>query len=63
MQVLVLTHEQASLRELEPYAAAALAPLRPLLLYGRTGLAAPSCDRKHSVWHGWMDRGVTFTKI
>ena len=55
LQALVLSHERASGEEIEPYASVRLAPLQPLVLYGRSAAMAPECDKDQCVWYAWRD--------
>lgn len=52
----MLTHEKASVQEMEPYVASIFAPLRPLMMFGRSAGLEPSCRKDHAVYHGWLDR-------
>jgi hypothetical protein len=54
-QVLTLTHEKASGKEIEPYAQALFNPVPVLSVYGRTASASPPCHKKHAVFFGWRD--------
>ena len=56
IQVLVLTHEGASLKEMEPYARSVFSPVTPVYLYGRSADKEPKCKREDAVYFGWMDR-------
>ena len=54
-QVLLLTHEGASMAEWEPYMSYRLRPCRPLVFYGRSASRKPPCSKEHAVWWVWKD--------
>jgi hypothetical protein len=58
VEVLVLSHEAATTQETEPYLQTRLAPLRPLILFGRTASRHPPCHKQECVYYGWRDRLV-----
>ena len=55
MQALVLTHELTKERDFDTYLPRRLAPLRPLLSYGRSAKAYPQADASHCVFSWWKD--------
>ena len=54
-QVVVLTHEKASVEETMPYASYAFAPIPVVGIYGRSYKAEPQCRTEESVYYGWKD--------
>ena len=57
-EALVLSHEEATMQETEPYLQRRLAPLRPLIMYGRSASLDPPCAKDECVYYGWRDRRV-----
>ena len=55
VKALVLTHELTADREFDTYLARRLAPLRPLLSYGRAARAFPPVPAKVAVYSWWKD--------
>ena len=55
-QVLVLTHERASIEELMPYHSIRLGPMPVLEMMGRSRALDPTCPRDASVFHWWKER-------
>ena len=53
-EALVLTHELA-LGTYDPYLSEVLWPLRPLLCFGRSAKAFPTCPAKHAVMCWWRE--------
>ena len=54
-EVLVLTHELASIDETMPYHAVALAPMPVVEFWGRARALPPQCSRETSVFHWWKE--------
>ena len=55
-QVLTLTHELATVEELEPYLSWRFRPARPMLMFGRSYKMSPQCSKAQSVTYFWKDR-------
>lgn len=55
LQALVLTHELSPQEHFDDYLVKKLEPLQPLLMFGRSGQAAPPCRKHDSVYDGWKD--------
>ncbi len=55
IEVLVLTHNQATVQEWLPYHSIRLFPAPVLELYGRTAVEAPRVPKDQSVWFFWKD--------
>ena len=55
-QVLVLTHELASIEEIMPYHNIRLAPMPVVEMIGRSRSLDPTCPRDASVFHWWKER-------
>ena len=64
----MITHELVNFDRADQYLAAKMAPIVPLLLYGRSARAAPTCPPGECLWYTWRDRSssdkldVTFKK-
>ena len=56
IQALALTHTGASEAELEPYLSTRLAPLQPVVLFGRNAKRVPECHPQECVYYAWRDR-------
>ena len=56
VQVLVTTHELVKTERADQYLAAKMAPIVPLMLYGRSARAAPTCPPGECLWYTWRDR-------
>ena len=55
-QAIILTFDGADEDVWKPVLEKTLAPLRPLLLYGRNWRQEPQCARTEGVWFGWRDQ-------
>ena len=55
-EVLVLTHELASIEEIMPYHNIRLAPMPVVEMIGRSRSLDPTCPRDASVFHWWKER-------
>ena len=54
-QALVMTHEGTDYRQFDTYLWRKLAPVRPLLSFGRSATAEPRTKPQYCVWHWWQD--------
>ncbi len=52
----MLTYELQRSDEVDDYLAQKLSPLVPILIYGRSAAASPSCSKEEAVMFGWKDR-------
>ena len=55
MQALVLTHELTNESDFDTYLARRLAPVRPLISFGRSAKAWPECEAQVAVFCWWRD--------
>ena len=55
----MLTHEEASPEEMQPYMAQVFYPLTPLVIYGRCATAEPKRSKEDAVWYAWRDREIS----
>ena len=56
VQALILTHELTLEEDFDTYLSRELAPVRPLISFGRSARAWPPCDTKVAVFSWWRDR-------
>ena len=56
MQALIITHELTKSEDMDQYLAQKMKPMVPLLVYGRSARAAPTCAPNDCLWYGWRDR-------
>lgn len=54
-QALILTHELTDEADFDTYLARELAPVRPLISYGRSAKAWPECEAAVAVFAWWRD--------
>ena len=57
-EVLVLTHEDASVTEQLPYMAARCAPVQVMEFHGRAAKRQPACKPEESVFYWWKDTPI-----
>ncbi len=55
-QALVISHEGAKVEDLDTYLADKLAPLQPIILWGRTASAMPAVPKEQAVYYWWKAR-------
>ena len=55
-EVLILTHELTDEGDFDTYLARELSPVRPLISFGRSAKAWPTCEAKVAVFSWWRDR-------
>ncbi len=55
-QALLLSHEGATVHDLEPYFQHVVKPLVPLVLYGRFAKRDPPCREQECVYYFWRGR-------
>ena len=56
VQAIIITHELLPPEQMDHYLVTKLHPVVPLLMYGRSAAAAPTCTRDVCLWYGWRDR-------
>ena len=56
-QALILTHELSDEKTFDTYLVHELAPLRPLICFGRSANAPPRVGSQHAVRSWWEDPG------
>jgi hypothetical protein len=54
-EALILTHELTKEEDMDAYLPTQLAPLRPVICFGRSAAAPPAVPKRHAVWHWWKD--------
>ena len=62
-QVLVLTHEKATVEEAMPYFAYRMRPCKANLVFGRAAAEAPPCEPKEAVFHWYRDSRVPWPML
>ena len=53
VEVLALTHENATREERMPYLCWLFSPVPVLNLVGRSAIMNPACNKVHCVWYAW----------
>ena len=51
----MISYEGASPDSVDCYLAEKLAPLQPVILWGRTASMDPKVDKSHAVYYWWLD--------
>ena len=51
----MISYEGASQDSVDCYLAEKLAPLQPIILWGRTANIDPVVDKSHAVYYWWLD--------
>ena len=55
MEVFVITHERARIKEMDDYFARKFEPLQVMMVMGRSYAAAPKCDPRVTLYDAWKD--------
>lgn len=55
-KALVVSYEGAKVEDLNTYLAHKLAPLQPIILWGRTASMMPAVPKEHAVYYWWKAR-------
>ena len=55
IEVLVITHEKARIKEMDDYFARKFSPLTVMMVMGRSYAAEPQCDPKVALYDVWKD--------
>ena len=55
VKAIILTHEKTNIKEFDLYLVQKLAPLRPILFYGRAATLNPVAKSKYAVFDWWKE--------